>query len=667
VNKKRIFVSFLATALILGACFSSWNGDEGTFSVSIGGAGRTAWNDPETLAQLTHTITLSNGPGPEQTREDVKYNDIVHFSVTPGRWTITITAFLNGNEHATGSRNVTIKPGPNGAIAIKMGPINTGETGPIMVTNGKDDNSEGSLRWAMENSPEVATIIISSEVSTITINNILSLSFEDRTKSVTIKAEEAVTIERGSNHLFQLFSVGGNGTLILGGGDSKPITIDGRNIEAQTSLIDLGGPGDFIMNDGVTLKNNKNNGSNSGGGVTVLNGGTFTMNGGTISGNTATGDNGGGVYVSTGTFIMSGGKISGNSAGLCDGVYVEYGTIIMSGGEISRNGNVDDGKTAVEASMAYEPKYGILNAAGTDIKEPKGGTLSCVRYAIKVVNGIWTFDVENKDQWDTACEEIGIGSDGNNYAINVTGEGFEVDASSSPTFGWNKNITITGITVSSGSIPIISLQAASTGNLLYIVGTPSDKQIVTIENITLQGHSTNNASLVKIDSGGELIMNNGSTITSNARSTQKYSNTHGGGVYVDGTFIMNGGTISGNNAYEAGGDYTWPGRGGGVYVNNGTFTMNGGTISGNNADYQGGGVYVDSGTFTKTGGTIWGYNPSDTENSNVVKYGNTVKDNQGHAVYVYVDPTTNKRRENTAEPGDNLDSTKDGDAGGWKN
>jgi autotransporter-associated beta strand protein len=44
-------------------------------------------------------------------------------------------------------------------------------------------------------------------------------------------------------------------------------------------------------------------------------------------------------------------------------------------------------------------------------------------------------------------------------------------------------------------------------------------------------------------------------------------------VSGNGTFMMNGGEISGNTSSY----------GGGVYVNDGTFTMNGGEISGNTA------------------------------------------------------------------------------------
>ena len=72
----------------------------------------------------------------------------------------------------------------------------------------------------------------------------------------------------------------------------------------------------------------------------------------------------------------------------------------------------------------------------------------------------------------------------------------------------------------------------------------------------------------------------------------------GTGVWVGdgGEFVMEGGSISGNDADN---------YGGGVYVGSGgTFTLGGGTISGNAAGLQGGGVAVEGGTFTMRGGTI---------------------------------------------------------------
>ena len=118
--------------------------------------------------------------------------------------------------------------------------------------------------------------------------------------------------------------------------------------------------------------------------------------------------------------------------------------------------------------------------------------------------------------------------------------------------------------------------------------------------------------------GGSITGNNGGVeVRSNCTFTlyggsitQNTAGTNwGGGVYVhDGTFIMHGGTISDNSANN----------GGGVFVgNNGEFTMQNGTITGNTAVYDGGGVYnqntftmsngeISSNTATRDGGGVYG-------------------------------------------------------------
>jgi len=95
--------------------------------------------------------------------------------------------------------------------------------------------------------------------------------------------------------------------------------------------------------------------------------------------------------------------------------------------------------------------------------------------------------------------------------------------------------------------------------------------------------------------------------------------------------------------------------------------MSGGTISGNTATYSGGGVSGYGLGFTKIGGTITGYG-SDTVNGNVVKDDSgVVQSNRGHAVYVYVYSSPEKRRESTAGPTVNLNSAVAGTSGGWEN
>jgi hypothetical protein len=113
-----------------------------------------------------------------------------------------------------------------------------------------------------------------------------------------------------------------------------------------------------------------------------------------------------------------------------------------------------------------------------------------------------------------------------------------------------------------------------------------------LHDVTLQGRSDNTSALISV-TGGDLLMNPGTTITGNTISS------YGGGVYLyNGTFTMSGGTITGNTSSN---------NGGGVYVSYGALTMSGGTISGNTTTSSyGGGVYVYNGTFTISGGTISG-------------------------------------------------------------
>jgi len=116
--------------------------------------------------------------------------------------------------------------------------------------------------------------------------------------------------------------------------------------------------------------------------------------------------------------------------------------------------------------------------------------------------------------------------------------------------------------------------------------------------ITLKGRHDNSFSLVTVDAGGMIIMNDGSLITDN----WYYDGGRGGGIFIDGgEFIMNGGEITHNYVSGFNG-------GGGVFINKGSFIMNDGKISNNSAftNSSGGGVFIASGTFTMNGGEISG-------------------------------------------------------------
>jgi hypothetical protein len=218
--------------------------------------------------------------------------------------------------------------------------------------------------------------------------------------------------------------------------------------------------------------------------------------------------------------------------------------------------------------------------------------------------------------------------------------------------GYNSEATVafydlTGVTLTlKGDTAERVIQLSGQGSLFRV---NNGVTLILDQNITLRGHSDNNAPLVYVEYGtlemkagakiiGNTISSYGSGVfVSNGTFTMDggeiSGNTGGGGVYVsNGTFTMNDGDVSGNTAFSYGGgvsvvDYgtftmnggeisgntvsSYSSSGGGVYVSNGTFTMNDGDISGNTASSSyyysyGGGVYVYNGTFTMNDGDISG-------------------------------------------------------------
>ena len=125
--------------------------------------------------------------------------------------------------------------------------------------------------------------------------------------------------------------------------------------------------------------------------------------------------------------------------------------------------------------------------------------------------------------------------------------------------------------------------------------------------------------------------------TDNSGKITHGANAPGPGVKVSGTFVMEGGEISGNsNPKEYGGGiYMWYGSftmnggtisgntghfGGGVCNFNGSFTMNGGTISDNNTESYGGGVFLQGATSNMFGGEISGNNADHSGGGVYVQY-----------------------------------------------
>ena len=169
-------------------------------------------------------------------------------------------------------------------------------------------------------------------------------------------------------------------------------------------------------------------------------------------------------------------------------------------------------------------------------------------------------------------------------------------------------VCLNGKTISSTNARIFDVQNSGT---LRICDCSADKSGTIFGGYGVQGSAiflrwkanTANKPVVQLYSG---------TVNSTSSNT---SDTGGTVTMGTGTFVMEGGTISGGNAK----------KGGGVYVGSGSFTMNGGTITGCTATENGGGVYLNGGTFIVSGtATITGNHVGEADNNVYLPAGKTI-------------------------------------------
>jgi hypothetical protein len=245
--------------------------------------------------------------------------------------------------------------------------------------------------------------------------------------------------------------------------------------------------------------------------------------------------------------------------------------------------------------------------------------------------------------------EAALGSPAGTYTIVLDGSETDLVNFSPKTLSvtGSKNTTI----ILRGNGKTVQLDSTKNGSLLTLGATSGSSMVILeLRDITLRGHSSNAASLVRVNARGTLNMKARSRITGNSDggvlssgtftmsggavtdNSSSSSSFYGGGVFVNsGTFAMSGGAVTNNTAlyggggvYVAGGTFNMSGgavsgnsssssssSGGGVYVSNGTFAMSGGAVTGNSSSsYGGGGVYVNSGTFAMSGGAVTGNSSS---------------------------------------------------------
>ena len=319
-------------------------------------------------------------------------------------------------------------------------------------------------------------------------------------------------------------------------------------------------------------------------GVSVAKNATFNMYGGTISGNTAydsTNIAAGGVVVN-GTFNMYGGELVNNyrstkSETLGSAVMVNStGTFNMMGGLIARNASQDSeyGNTSTIARNggAVYVKGGTFNMSGGEISKntagayyaPSDGGAVYVANdgAFKMSGGVITGNTASRNGGGVAVAEGTFTMSGD---ARVTGNNaFRESNSNFKTFNGG------GVYVGASGVFTMNDSASVDTN---------ETKCCNAEILSRGGG-------VYVENGGVFTMNDQAAVKDNkasVRYSSSFSDTvFGGGIYVNGTLNLNGGTVTGNTAYL---------RGGGIYVDTkgtanlgtGTVTVKGNTI--HNGDF----------------------------------------------------------------------------------
>jgi hypothetical protein len=242
----------------------------------------------------------------------------------------------------------------------------------VTVSTATVPNSSAEIQNAINNIPANSSGTITLPNGTVAVTGAITIG-GNRDLTIVVDAGDTAVLERDDSYTAGgIFNVENGSTLTLGTGGGDLVvdggwdTNSGTGIESTSAAITVNG--DLVLEDGVTVQNNKNRDPGEGGGIYVDSTGSLEMNGGAIQNNE--GGDGGGVSVA-GRFEMNGGTISGNQAkpGNANpdggGVLVQAdGTFVMTDGEIADN---------------YAQRYGggvhVYSGGGSASFEMNGGSI----------------------------------------------------------------------------------------------------------------------------------------------------------------------------------------------------------------------------------------------------------------------------------------------------
>ncbi len=422
--------------------------------------------------------------------------------------------------------------------------------------------------------------------------------------------------------------ISGNNTTGNGGGiyNEGTISITKSLISANKTEEDsANGNGGGIYNTGtLALSDDTEISGNSalqfGGGIN--NKGTLKISGSRVSvtGNEA--KSGGGISNDdNGVFIMSAGTITGNKAldknnngGNCGGGVYNAATMFMYGSAVIGNAEAlavanNEGENYSNMSnFAYSQGGGIYNNGYLYLGYEPAGTDVDGNY----IKEDGKYKAKISDSVSSCCVYYNYAQDGGGIYNEGTLDFYSGSVKYNATAGSGGGICIikTGILKMSGTKAFIENNKANNGGGVSNKGATfnMDNGVIKDNEATASGGGVYNAILKETDSITSDVVTYTPKFNMTAGSiASNTASTSGGGVYNSGEFNFSDGFVLSNKSH---GETTDDG-GAGVYnAKDGSFIMSGGTISGNIAqdnqeNSHGGGVY-NHGNMTMTGNAIIG-------------------------------------------------------------
>ncbi len=492
--------------------------------------------------RMDTSMGLTAYPNNERTFYNVPSGTQVKFTANPDndwkveKWTVSYGDFESGG--GTGATNATLKVTGDTTVTVKF-----------YRSSIPASSTWRELLLAVNNAPQNGTI--------------------------TIKGSGAITATSAP---------GDHGEIVI----NKDLTIQGASLSVYLDANNLSrifkvNAGKTLTLEKIKLKNGKVEATEEGGGV--YNEGTLIMKGGSFIDGCVAGK-GGGVY-NNGTLIMENFTEVTPSAGTEQYTAGKNDVYLKNGKMITVNGTwTGSSPVARITPESYSKTVKVLTGSTVSAKHKRFTVTPDSETGMP-----WYIDADG----NLNIDEVGVSNETElENAINGATTDKPRVITVKRSFDITKNFVIKykqNITIKDdGTRRTLTCKEVGGGHNHFEV--QSNGRLTFRGEITLKGKGSSFGH--GFSQYGLFVNINGTAEIADNVIITGFINKNSAAVYTNGTLIMSGGTIKGNEAENGGGVCI------GSYAH---FMMTGGTIENNRAKY-GGGVYIGSGTFTMTGGTI---------------------------------------------------------------